>query len=486
MLRAEHTDDSRRTTALSDRSTRDGMQMNTPQHDERDRGDDTGAPSGRARPAGLGALLVALLVGVAACSNPLDVENPNNLVAGDLNNPQGLTSAVNGALSTTTFAVSDMLAPYAAATDQIENIGSRDAWRQLDYGNIANPDNEFTDGAFPSLGEARYMADKAIRLAREFDEEGTIPNRVDLARAYFYGSIIYASVADMMDDFVISEPGEGAPAIGPDNMDQMYQTALDYLESGLQVAQSEGASDLVTRMRAMEARIHFSRGVWNKLNPAGSTPSDPLVDSDEAVQAAQAVLSRVGTQVDWRYDLQYSSAAVPNSLGGWISNNYITIEEGPVEGGGFVNLDGDDNITEITFTDPIDTTTAAPEVARVIAEYQDEPSFASITALSARELHLILAESALAEADTAGFTTHINHVRAMDELTPYSGQIPEMEMLMYSRKANLFLQGRRLADMYRFGVEAPYWQEGSAAASQPGTFFPITRTELRANDNLGG
>lgn len=451
------------------------------------------APEGRGEDRAGGALtsvaalVLALAVGAAGCSNPLDVENPNNLVASDLNNPQGLESAVNGALATTTNAVGDMLAPYAVATDQVQNIGSRDAWLQLDYGNVANENNEFTDGAFPSVTEARYMADKAIRLAEDFDDEGTIPDRVDLARAYLYGALIYTTIGDMFDDFVITEPGtEDAPPIGPSNMNTVYQTALDYLSTGMGVAQAEGASGLVTRMTALRARIHFAMGVWNKLNPPGDAPSDPLVSSQEAADAAQAALSRVDG--DWRWDLEYTASTVTNGMGGWISDNYLNISQ---EGDpGIVDLDeGRTNVDSITFEDPIDTNTVPTMVEERVDGYSTEPQYTPITAVSARELHLIVAEHELASADTASFVTHVNEVRGLDGLTPYDPDthaVTPMEMLQYSRKANLFLQGRRLADMYRFGQEAALWQANSVTSTSPGTFFPITITEIRSNTALGG
>lgn len=448
---------------------------------------DTGGSRGRGARTSLLALVLALAVGAAGCSNPLDVENPNNLVASDLNNPQGLESAVNGALSTTTNAVGDMMAPYATATDYVQNIGSRDAWLQLDFGYVAEEDNEFIDGAYPSVNEARYMADKAISLAEGFDEEGTIPDRTDLARAYLYGAVIYTTIADMFDDFVISEPGtSGSPPVGPSNMNSLYQTALDYLSTGLSVAQAEGDASLVTRMHAMRARIHFAMGVWNKLNPADGTPSDPLVSSQEAVDAAETVLGRVGDE--WTWDLEYSNATVTNGMGGWISNNYINISE---EGDpGIVDLDeGLTNIVEVTFTDPVDTATAAPAVAEKVDDYSTNPTETSITAVSADEMHLIVAEAALAAGDDSIFTAHINAIRSVNGLTAYdpdTHSVTPTEMLRHSRKANLFLQGRRLADMYRFGVQAALWQDAAPTMSSPGTFFPITRTEIRANENLGG
>ncbi|GIS81022.1 MAG: hypothetical protein CM1200mP14_25880 [Gammaproteobacteria bacterium] len=34
----------------------------------------------------------------------------------------------------------------------------------LDQGFIGNPENEFSDGAFPSVGRGRWMADQAIKI----------------------------------------------------------------------------------------------------------------------------------------------------------------------------------------------------------------------------------------------------------------------------------------------------------------------------------
>jgi hypothetical protein len=38
--------------------------------------------------------------------------------------------------------------------------------------------------------------------------------------------------------------------------------------------------------------------------------------------------------------------------------------------------------------------------------------------------------------------------------------------------------------MYRFGVSSPQWQPSSDAVRTPGTFIPLTNTEIRANPNL--
>jgi len=67
-------------------------------------------------------------------------------------------------------------------------------------------------------------------------------------------------------------------------------------------------------------------------------------------------------------------------------------------------------------------------------------------------------------------------------LTAYTGVGPTaLAMLQYERQRNLFMQGKRLFDEYRFGVPADIWQAGSEAIADPGTFLPITISERISN-----
>ena len=106
-------------------------------------------------------------------------------------------------------------------------------------------------------------------------------------------------------------------------------------------------------------------------------------------------------------------------------------------------------------------------------------------------MYLILAESRLAQNDSVGAATYINNIRALDPgLTPYNplnaAQPRALAMYQHERRVNLFLQGRRLADHYRFGVPADKWPPNAEARLQPGTVFPITNTERLANCYING
>ena len=122
---------------------------------------------------------------------------------------------------------------------------------------------------------------------------------------------------------------------------------------------------------------------------------------------------------------------------------------------------------------PIDGSEAPYVRQFIIDEFSTGTNYSSLTITSTRRMHLQLAESALAGGDAAGFATHVNHVRAMDGLSLYTGG-NDMAQLMYERQANLIMEGSRLGDMYRFGITDDLWLGTSEAITQPGSYLPIT------------
>jgi len=98
-----------------------------------------------------------------------------------------------------------------------------------------------------------------------------------------------------------------------------------------------------------------------------------------------------------------------------------------------------------------------------------------------REAQLIIAE--VGGGQTA--VTAINKLRALSSgLTAYdpanAAHPTPINMLHYEREVNLYLQGRRLADEYRFGAPADLWLPGKEATTTP-VFLPITISERLAN-----
>src|SRR5437773_1217840 len=201
-----------------------------------------------------------------------------------------------------------------------------------------------------------------------------------------------------------------------------------------------------------------------------------------AIADARSAIRRQGT--DWGWRLYCRTTTVGNYMGAWVSGR----QEMRI-GDRYIKTSPADTLHDLISPFPVD-----PEMRRGAVEFKGNSatqSYGPLTALSTRELHLILAEAALATADTAGvasgFATHLNVRRVRDGLPPYDPSAPAhprtLAMLQYERQVNLFLQNRRLQDLYRFGIRADVWQTSppTQAVSAAGTTFPITQVELLAN-----
>ena len=435
---------------------------------------------------------VACLSALAACSSLLDVKNPNNVNQNDLSNPASAASQASGVLATVARAWGQILTPYSIATDELTWIGSRDAWQSLDQGTISEPTNEFVDAAFFYVGEARWWSDETIKRLKGFDAANVLPDRNDLARTYLSGAMIYTIIGNLFDNFPIgSDRTTAAAPLGAAKMDSVYKVAIAYATSGIAIAQATGDKDLELTLTAERAVARYYLALWAKLNPApASVPvASPLVNDAAAVADASAALALAGT-ADWRYQFHYDPTTISTDIGFEVNERLemrigstyvypICTVSGCASGGKTVAVDS------LRLKDPLDNK-GDPELARFLLNktegFLKKTRYGSLTFLSARELHLIVAEAALAGGDNAGFQNAINAERALDSLTAYTGAGPTaLAMLHYERQRNLFMQGKRLFDEYRFGTNADLWQAGSEAITKPGTFLPITISERLAN-----
>jgi starch-binding outer membrane protein, SusD/RagB family len=172
--------------------------------------------------------------------------------------------------------------------------------------------------------------------------------------------------------------------------------------------------------------------------------------------AADAAAVLAGVSDEWRYQLEYSSSTLSNYMASEINSRgeqqFDTLSIISVSSAAPKAILG------VKLQDPIDNV-ADPRIVTFMEEWKDNtniavagPVYSALTLTSAKHMHLILAEDALAQGNTADFETHINAVRAVDGLSNYTGQIPAMDMLKHERRTALFVTGVRLLDMYRFGI----------------------------------
>lgn len=412
-------------------------------------------------------LLVAgfgLAILMTSC-DVLEVQNPNSVLEEDLEEPASAQSLRNGAVATTARAYGYMYALNAEASDELTWIGSYDAWNQIDRGNIGDPLNQFLQDSFPFVGEARYTADLAIRRLESFRDEGTLQSPNDLLRSYEQGALIYLLIGDMFEDFALSTPDEPAPPIGASQMDTTYTAAIGYLNEAISLARDQSNTQAETRLIAIRARAKHGLGVWNTLQ-SGSTPSNPLVGSQEVIDDASAYLDRVNDDTDEEYQFEYGQSSISNYVAGQV-NDRQELDIAP---------------SYVDSSDPI-TVEPDPRTQALVDDFRSGP-FVPLSYTSTREMRLILAEAYLANNNTDDAVTQINMVRDLGGLPAYDPDTHDLtpqEMLEYERKANLFMMGRRLNDLYRFGKSSPEWGSSSVATTTPGTLFPIANNEIDSN-----
>ena len=412
--------------------------------------------------------LISLLLGFTLIGCDLDVDNPNSLLEGDLQDPSAAAALANGAWNASLRGVTYMMMPHAVATDESVWIGSRDAWYQIDKGGMTNVYNEFVDQAWPYISEARWMSDKAVQILEGLGAD--LPNNQDLVLAYLSGAMVRVYIADMFEDFVYSDKTEAGTPVGAANMSQLYDEALSLLGKASSIATGDNA----VKVLSLVARTRHAKAVWGKVNPVNT--ASPYVSAGASEAAAAAAMM----SADWKWRMNFSSSTVSNYMAGQINDRQEmdlfqnALVETATPGAG-----GDPQ--------PNDPVTGLPDsrMTATATEFRaggGGTSWTPVTITSLREMHLIIAESKKAGGDDAGCLAELNALRTFDSLDPYPSGTDAGTALQHERRANLFLQSRRLSDMYRFNLTSTVWD--AVEKSPAGSFFPITISEIRSNPNI--
>lgn len=409
----------------------------------------------------------SLVLAFAACSSILDVTNPNNVNESALDNPAAAGSLTNGALASLVRMLSAVTVPYAVSTDELDWIGSRDAWFDLETGGIANFLNEFTDAAFPFVGESRYLGDLAITKLEGFNAAGALTDKLLLARTYLYTAIVYTTIADMYDDYAFSDKRTAAAPVGRANMGTLYDKAVAYLDKAQALAAAGSDNALKYNVLAYRARVKHAKAVWSRITPKGQTPTNPFVSDAGASSDAGAAIALGSADQKFTLVSNLESTAGTNI---WFE----------------VNGRNEHRVGTV-YTNLIDPVTGAKDATAtaLLAQFKAFGTQSGVfTMTSTRELRLILAEAALVAGNPVEFRSQINAVRALDAKPAFVAQVADDVILKHERQAQLWLMRRRLSDMYRFAQKDAKWANNpnfESAFSTPGLLFPIPNVERLGN-----
>lgn len=438
---------------------------------------------GVARRAAKAVMLGSAAALVAGCTSLLEVDNPNNVSSDALDVPAAAPAIVNGAINTGAQALSSLLNAYTIISDETFQTGSRDDYRLLDTGELGNNTNEYVQASYLQSVRARWMAEQAIAKVSKFDADGTLLDKQLLVQAYLMGAVMYDNIANMFDDAAISDRTVAGPNLGEPQMVQLYDSALKWLNAAAVIATGNNRINVL----GMRARVNFDRAVWVKLNPAGTTPASPLVNDAGATADATAALALMSG--DYFFDLLTDGNNSGDDASGGVGFEMNSRVEHTPDSAALVRIDlTNKKPAAITAKDPV-TGQLDPGAVTMISRFiaPDDINNPPLAQTSQREMYLILAEAALAAGDNAGFDTNINLLRALDSKQPYAGTGPtRLALLQWERRINTVFQGRRLVDMYRFGIKDPRWISTSIAVRKPGCLLPIPRIEREANALITG
>ena len=295
-----------------------------------------------------------------------------------------------------------------------------------------------------------------------------LPDKQDLVFAHVTAAMVRVYVADMFDDFVYSDKTEAGNPIGAANMSKMYDEAATLLSGADAIADATWK----IRIKAMQARVAHAKAVWGTVNPYSA--GNNYVNAGTA--EAQAALTLMSGTTDYKWKMNFSSGTVSNNMS-WQINGRLEMDL--LDSPAHPDKGGDHNKTD-PVTGAADTRVLA-EAAIFGSGVGGGTDYAPITIVSAREMHLIIAEGKMAGGDAAGVIAELNKIRALDGLAAYTTQ-DAGAALKHERYANLFIQGRRLPDMYRWALKSIIWD--SVEQSAAGSFFPIPIRECRANANV--
>ena len=351
-----------------------------------------------------------------------------------------------------------MLGLYSLVSDELDWVGTLTEFQPLQQGNPQTALGVNGAQAVQDLVDGQGVADQVLQAVLARDAALTLPDRLELARAYIFRAIAYITIADMFDDWALSDTT--AP-VGAANMTVLYASAISGLTSADSLAQALADPALELLATALRARAYHAQAVWAKVGtlPVDTSGGGIIVFSGAAVADANAALILIPSQ-DWSYSFMYDAATGAPGIANWVNQmSEFTFGSSYAEG------------SSVLLPDLIDVGTISPALDTLITRFLGAGPFPALRVVSAREMHLIIAENQLAVGGTASFQAAINELRMLDGLGLFDFQVSTLGLLRHARQTNLFLQGRRLADLYRFNLTSPAWLPGSAAVTTPGTFF---------------
>lgn len=418
-----------------------------------------------------GFAMIAGALALGACS--MDVDNPTMIQDEDLNTVASIEALAAGVAGDFAQAMivpggGGLITAGAMLSDELVHVGTWIGLRGLSDG-FSQDDWVESQSRWAEPSQARWVAEDAIkRLGAVFDENGIDRNsRPEIPTVTMWAGFANKALGDHFCEAVI-DGGASQPYT------EFYKRAETHFTTAIQLAQAAGEADIERAAYAGRAHTRMQLGNWS---------------------GAVSDAARIPT--DWVYWMYYNqTAGVSNQMYWW---GYLR-DETSVWGTPFATLG--ENLTNANGGDPrvqydvaLDSKGAVKDGGdgrrpfyrqRKFRSYNDE-----IALTKGTEMRLIEAEAALTSGDVGTAVAKINAVRSYHNgsgmklpMVSAANATEAWTLLMRERGIELWLEGKRLADLRRWAKSrsgnVPFTVVREEARGQPASADPV-RPVLETN-----
>jgi hypothetical protein len=278
------------------------------------------------------------------------------------------------------------------------------------------------DAAWDNGHAARFVAEDGLRRMQEV--MGSDFNTSPLAaRAYLFAGLSNRSLGEAVCYAVI----DGS---GIQDRTAHFERALPHLDQAIQVGNASGSSDIVTAAYGVRAQANVGLGDWTAaVADAAHVPTDfvyEAVFSDNSGRENNVIFQETFNRPEMSAYATYVGSLDPQDPRAFWTDCYTT-------GTCQFQIGGNGE---------------TPHYRQ--EKYPERGS--NIPAVKGTEMRLIEAEAALRNQDVTGAMAKINEVRSfweLDDLTAANSD-EAWTHLNHERLLTLWLEGRRLWDLYRW------------------------------------
>jgi hypothetical protein len=409
---------------------------------------------------------LALVVGLGACGDILTVSDPQRYTSEDLDN--ALPAVANGVEGAVHETMDTWVVYQSLMADVYEHTGTWQGYDEIDHGRFIYGAVDM-DGVMNSLLRARWFADSAEERFVSVLGDAEAAKSEYTAQARLGGAF-----ADLVMGMTFCE----APAVadGPAVSDkEILAQAITKFTATISTAQAAGKADIAMAALAGRARAKLVAGDYaGAAADAKGVPTSFVYSAKFNNQSANWIVTvttatfneAAGLRRKW-WPLIDLSASGPTFM-----KDPYTMELDPRKP---VHWDGDratDNIT--------------PHYSQWKFKVETD----DIAMVRGQEMRLIEAEALMRTNNYGGAMLIINAGRTAVGLTPLA--VPTdanamRDILLSEREAELFMEGMRAVDLYRFGIVKDVFAAMNdperPAAGRP-TKFSMSDTEALYNNNI--